>query len=95
MSIEKIHGKFLAVIDIILSVISFLNIFDMVVRILAAIGVVISTYYLIRKYINESRVLKEKKRVLELERMKKEQELAQIIERNIKKKKENEDDYID
>jgi hypothetical protein len=67
----------------------------MVVRILAAIGVVISTYYLIRKYINESRVLNEKKKLLELERMKKEQELAQIIERNIKKKKENEDDYID
>jgi len=69
-------------IDYVLAVAAFWEGLDVVLRIVAAVGVIVSTWYLIKKYESESKLNKQK---LERERMEtqiKEQELASIILKN-------------
>lgn len=72
------------IIDVTLALFTFWDAFDHTLRTIAAIGVVISTIYLIRKHQSEHQVNKEKKKLLEMETQIKAQELYNIIEKNKK-----------
>lgn len=74
----------IGVIDYVLAVAAFWEGLDLILRIVAAIGVIISTWYLIKKYKSESELNKQKLEREKMETQIKEQELASIILKNKK-----------
>jgi Co/Zn/Cd efflux system component len=72
------------IIDVIFAVFTFWDILDHTLRTIAALGVLISTIYLIQKHRSEHQVNKERKKLLEMENQIKQQELFRAIAENKK-----------
>lgn len=75
----------LYLIDVTFAFLAFWDVLDHSLRTIAALGVIISTIYLIRKHKSEHDVNKEKKRLIEIERQIKEQELYDMMQKNKEK----------
>lgn len=76
---------FVGLIDYMLAAVVFWDQLDHGLRTIAAIGVILSTWYLIKKYQSEKKLNDEKTKRERLEQQIKEQELADILlKRNAK-----------
>lgn len=72
-------GILIALLDYALAVAAFWDGLDVGLRILAGIGVIISTWYLIQKYKSEKRLNEQRLKKEEFETQIKEQELANLL----------------